>query len=154
MMFKNLVRHIATYYPLSPVAAGTGDTQTSSAIDLQNAGTIAEAVLCTVKFGTITATGTGVVKLQHSSDDGSTDAYADIAGSGYTYTAAVDSGKAVQIDLYRPVKRYLKIIVTRATANVVIDNGQAIVYHQETQPSASSTVTSIKVLNSPVSGTA
>ena len=150
MIEHNLANHSTLTYPVAAATAGTGDTLTSSSID-----TIGHnAVLIGVKFGTITATGAGVVKLQHSSDDGSTDAYADVASSGYSYTASTDSTKAVEIDVYRPTKRYLKVIITRTVANVVIENGFALCYHTEVQPTQGTTVTSKKLLVSPVAGTA
>jgi len=151
MIDHNLIRHCTVTYPVAAATAGKGDTLTSSAIDTLGAA----AVLIGVKFGTITATGKGTIKLQHSSDDGATDAYADVAGSAYSYTAATDSTKCVVLDVYRPAKRYLKVVNVRdADANIVVENGFAILYHQETQPVPGTTVTGLKVLNQPQSGTA
>lgn len=151
MTIHNLSKSTKVVYPLAAVAAGTGDTQTSSTIDTKDG----DAIMLVVLFGTITATGTVQVKLQHSSDDGATDPYADVAGSGISCTAAVESGKAVVLDIYKPTKRYLKVLLVRAVANAVINGVVGLVYHIDTLPVANdANVTQVKVVNTPFSGTA
>jgi len=100
---------------MNAVAAGTS-TQTSSAIDMQ--GYDRATVLLII--GTITSGAALSIKLQQSDDDGSTDAYDDLAGSSVSI-ADTNSNKIVPYDIVRPLKRYVKVVVTRSTQNVVID---------------------------------
>ena len=60
-------------------AAGTGDV-TSDSVDMQGY----EGVIFLTALGTITSTGVPSMKAQQSSDDGSTDTFADLEGTGCT----------------------------------------------------------------------
>ncbi len=121
--------------------AGTS-ALTTNALDLQNAsGVVLEYLL-----GTITSTGTGSLQLQHSDASGS--GYVSV-GSPVTY-ADTDSGKLIVIDVNRPLKRYLRIVNTRATANSVITCVIARLYGLRVQPrTIDSTVLSRNTLVSP-----
>lgn len=132
-------------------AAGTSDTLTSGAID-----TIGfESVAIQLLVGAVTSTGTCTIKVQQSSDNGSTDDYTDIAGTAQVATTG-DSNKAILVDIHRPAKRYLKVVTTRATANVAIDGLVAFLYGAGdvavTQPAA--TVIGPEFFNTPAEGTA
>lgn len=151
MQFHSVYKVSQVSHPLAATTAGKGDTITSSAVDMLGF----SGACFIVTFGTITSTGTGTVKLQHSTDDGSTDAYADVAGSGYSYTAATDSAKQVVVEVWKPTKRYLKLLVVRNNdANAVVENGVCIQYAPDLNPPANSSVSGAKSLNTPVSGTA
>jgi hypothetical protein len=134
---------------LNAVAAGT-TTQTSSAVDLAGY----QGVRFIVALGAITATGVPAVKASDCDTSGGT--YADIAGSlGTAFTASTDDNKLWVLDIYRPTKRFLKCIVTRATANAVIDGVWAELYEGRVQPATDdTTVLGHKLLVSPVDGTA
>lgn len=100
---------------MNAVAAGTSD-QNSSGVNMDNA----EAVTFYTAFGTITAGAVTSVKLQQSSDDGSTDDYSDIEGSGVTVADDDDNQVAVN-ECVRPTKKWVRAVVDRGTQNAVID---------------------------------
>lgn len=135
---------------MNGVVAGT-TAQTSSVIDTAGY----EGVKIATLFGAITSTAVTSVKLQQSSDDGAADAYSDIEGSSVS-VADDDDNQIVVHDIYRPQKRYLKVVVGRGTANAVIDGIVASLYGARKQPTTddSATVVSRKLLVSPDEGTA
>jgi hypothetical protein len=130
MFFHNLIKH-ANPWVLSPgVAAGSGDTQTSAVLDTA----VDYAALFFITLGTVSTGGSGLIKVQGSADNGVADAFADIAGTGVTYTASNTLQGAV-IDLYRPQKRYLQVQVIRGSGgNTVIASITALTYHGSNQP--------------------
>lgn len=104
---------------LAPVAAGTGDTQASSTVDMANY----DRVRFMVSIGAITSTGTAVVKAQTcTASDGS--GAVDITGASVSFTDADDNKLAI-VEVERPQARYVRVVVVRATANVVIELGTA-----------------------------
>lgn len=137
--------------PLGAVAAGT-TLQTSAAIDMQADGGY-DGVLLIFHFGALTATQVTSIKAQYSDDDSS---YADIAGSASVALADADSGKCLVLDIYQPASRYIKALISRGTANAVIDGITAIQYRGKKRPSThlSTHVKSSEVLVAPIAGTA
>jgi len=97
------------------VAAGV-TTVTSDAIDMQGF----ESVTFVVAFGAIVAGAVTSVKVQQSSDDGASDAYADLEATSVTVADDDDNG-LVYIEVVRPRERYLKCLVLRATQNSTVD---------------------------------
>ena len=131
------------------VAAGTGDTQAGLTIDTHGYATV---VLVGI-VGTITASGTCKIKAQHGDASDASD-MADIAGSGVDL-ADSDDNKMAAIEIHEPKKRYVRLAFVRATANVVIDGGVAVLAHARVSPPPThSTVDGVKTLISPSSGTA
>jgi hypothetical protein len=114
---------------VEPVAAAGQTTLTSDAIDMRGF----TSVCILVPIGSVTATGTAVVKLQQSSDDGSTDAYSDILGSGMAVTDA-DGNKLLVSDLIYPSKRYIRALITRSTADSVFGGIIAAQYLPDKEP--------------------
>lgn len=100
---------------MNAVAAGQ-TAQTSSAIDMRNF----EGCIFISAFGAITASAVTSVKIQQSSDDGSADTYADLLGTSIS-VADDDDNQIVIHDILRPRERYLKAVISRGTANAVID---------------------------------
>lgn len=112
------------------VAAGLGDTQTSTAVDLA----ADKGCLVTVVLGTVSTGGAGTIKLQMSADNGVSDPFTDIAGSGQAFTAS-NSGHAFVVDVYRPQKRYIQAVVVRGSGgNTVIQSIVAQTYHLAVAP--------------------
>lgn len=99
---------------LSNVTAGAAGTSaiTSGACDMAGY----DAVQFIIPIGTIVTNGVQSVKVQQSSDDGSADDYSDVAGTNVTI-ADDDDNEVVLIDVIRPQKRYLKVVISRATQN-------------------------------------
>lgn len=150
-MFHNLALYSNTVRIMNGVVAGTSD-QTSSALDMEDY----DGVLILAAFGVVSANAVSVVKVQQSSDDAVADDYTDLTGTASTaLTATTDNNKIVVIDIYRPQKRYLKVVFTRSTGNVVIDGIFAVRYHGKAQPAAlHATVLSQEVFSYPAEGTA
>lgn len=147
-MFQNLLACTLPQRIINATAAGT-TTITSSAVDTINGA----GVLFVLFLGTLTATNVTTIKVQQSDDDGSTDTYDDVAGSA---VASIDtqSNNMLAIDVSRPMKRYLKLVVTRATANAVLDGAIAIQYNPTlAPPTQHSTLYAKKTLNQPAEGT-
>lgn len=130
--------------------AGTSNV-TGSGIDTQGY----DGVCFILLVGALTSTQVTGLKAQYSSDDGSTDAYDDVAGSATGPFADADGNKMLVLDIHRPRKRYVKPIATRGTANAVVDGIIAILYRGEKTPVPThSTCVAIKQLNQPAEGTA
>jgi hypothetical protein len=130
-------------------AAGTA-TDTSEAIDTRGY----EAVLLRMGWGAITSGGAQSFKVQQSSDDGSSDSYADLAGTNQT-VADTDDNKVFECEIFKPKERYLKVVTSRATQNSAIDFLEAILYNPIRRAvTQDSTVAATETFNSPAEGTA
>lgn len=103
-------------------AAGAADI-TSSAVDMAGY----EGCLFLVAFGAIVTNGVQSIKLQQSDDDGASDGYSDLLDTSQTVADDKDNTSFV-IDVKRPQKRYLKLIVSRATQNSTVGVVYAIPY--------------------------
>lgn len=103
-------------YPIpaiSPTAGVAGQTTlTGAACDTE--AVACDGVLVVVHMGGITTAGVQSLKVQQSDDDGNEDDYSDLEGSEQTIADNAD-GKVFMVDVKRPAKRYLKVIVERAT---------------------------------------
>jgi hypothetical protein len=104
-------------------ASGTS-TITSDAVDTQGY----EGVLLFTSFGTPAANTT--IKAQQSSDDGNADDYSDLLGSS---VASGTSDEDCWIDIYRPAKRYVKLLALPAGTSTV-ESMWAILYGPRTMP--------------------
>jgi hypothetical protein len=145
----NLSKSVKVTRVMNAVAAGTSE-QTSSALDMAGF----ESVEFLVSFGTITAGAVTSIKIQQSDDDGVADAYSDLLGSSLSI-ADTGSNKMLVYDLVKPMKRYIKILVERGTANAVIDGIVALQYGPRHMPVVHSTTVAGSELNiSPAEGTA
>lgn len=118
---------------LNAVAAGTTD-QNGSGVDMQADGGY-DGVLFVALFGTLTATQVTSLKAQVSSDDGSSDAYADLADSDTGNLADDDDNQCLVLDVFAPPERYVRPVVLRGTANAVVDGVLAVQYRGGKRPS-------------------
>lgn len=129
---------------------GTG-TISGNVLDMQGF----DGVLFIAEFGTITD-GTPSLKAQDGSTSNLTDA-SDLAGTAVTTAGSADGGKAVTLDVFRPLKRYIRPQVVRGGATgAVVDSVLAIQYSARSKPTVhdTSTVAGSKTLASPANGTA
>jgi hypothetical protein len=99
---------------LTAGAAGT-TTVTSSAVDALGFNKVTFIVL----LGTITAGAVTSFKVQQSSDDAATDTYDDLTGTNQT-VADTDDDHVRICEIIQPQKRYLKLVIARATQNAVV----------------------------------
>lgn len=103
-------------------AVGTGQGTTNcTGVDNKDFDSITYLAM----LGTIDPTGVVTLKVQQSSDDGSSDAYADIAGAS-AVAGAADDNKILAIEIYRPRERWTRAVIVRTVADSVIDGALAI----------------------------
>lgn len=84
-------------------------------------------------IGALTATQVTNMKAQHGDAAGGGD-QADITSGATAAMADGDSNKLLVVDVRRPSKRYVRVVVGRATANAVIDGVNAILYRSAKVP--------------------
>ena len=130
-------------------AAGTTAITPSAGVDMAGY----NSCLFLVAFGTLTATAVPSIKVQQSDDDGVGDGYSDLTDKAYAITDA-DDDKIIACEILRPTKRYLKLIVTRATANAVLDGIFAILGNPCAQTPITQTTLGNEIFVSPAEGTA
>lgn len=132
------------------VAAGQ-TTINSSAVDLAGY----EGVKFYVAFGALVSGAVTAVKAQQSSDNASSDAYADLEGTGIT-VADDDDNKIAILDVKKSRERYVRCTVTRSTQNATVDGIIAVRYGAKKLPATddATTVISREVHASPAEGTA
>ncbi|MCK6475330.1 MAG: hypothetical protein L6Q35_00695 [Phycisphaerales bacterium] len=111
------------------VAAGTTDITDATGVDTSGF----EEVTFLVPFGAITGSAVTSIKAQQSEDDGSSDAYSDLEGSSVTVADDQDNKVAI-LSIRRPLKKYVKCVVLRATQNSAIDGIIAILRHPRVRP--------------------
>jgi len=108
-----------------------------------------------VSFGAILATSVTSVKLQDGNAANMSDA-ADLLGSGQNMVAGgADDNGVVIIEIYRPVKRYIRVVILRATANSTVDSAVAEQFEGDFFPVTqdATTVRRSKIVTSPIAGT-
>ncbi len=120
------------------IEAKTVDTTViySDAVDVGGA----QGVCFVVAFGTISA-GTPVVKVQQG-DTSSAESMTALVGS-IKLTATTNDNKLAIIDVKKPTKRYVRVVVDRTAGASVIDAGIAIKYSGRVYP----TIQGAKVAN-------
>lgn len=151
MMCQNLQSLAQIQRVVNATSAGTTAIN-SSAVNM----TDFAGVVFVVLLGTLTSTTVPSVKVQQSDDDGSTDAYSDLESSSAAATDA-DGNKMLVVEVRSPLKKYVRAVITRATANAVVDGAIAIPYGPTLgPPSVHSTQANAtkKILNQPAEGTA
>ena len=101
------------------VAAGTTDVECTG-VDM----TGFNSITFMAAFGTITGSAVTSVKAQASDDDGSTDTYSDLEGTSITVADDTDN-KVVLLEVVKPTKKYIRLVIDRGTQNAVVDGAFA-----------------------------
>jgi len=101
-------------------AAGT-TSATSESVDTAGY----DGVQFEVGFGAIVTAGVQSVKVQQSA--AANTGQADLAGTSQT-VADSDDFKVVRACIYRPTKRYLNVVISKATQNSTVDYVIAILF--------------------------
>jgi hypothetical protein len=130
----NLLKDVKLTRVMNAVAAGT-TVQNSSEIDMSGF----EGVMFILAVGTLTATQTTSLKAQQTATTGT--GYADITGSGSGDMADDDDNQCVVLDIYKPVERFVRAVVTRGVANAVIDGVFALQYGPGKRPTVQDATT-------------
>jgi len=116
---------------LTTVAEGAAAQTTITSDALNMAGF--DSACFIVPVGPVTAGAVTTMKLQQSDDDGSSDAYSDVLGTSITI-ADSDDNKLKYLDVYRPGKQYLKIVIARATQDATVGGIFAVQYNASSLP--------------------
>lgn len=127
-------------------ASGSSDI-TSSTIDMSNY----EGVTFVVPFGPITSGAATSIKLQGAPTDVTGD-FADLEGTSQTVVDTADN-TTFYIDLVKPISRYVRLIVSRATQASTCA-ALAIQYNGRAKPATHGTGVSGELHVSPAEGTA
>ena len=154
-MFKNLSKNTKRIrLPLDTTTTYVGSAGTT-ALTTEGIDTLGyRGALLRIAFGAIVSGAATSIKAQQSDDDGATDGYSDIAGTSQT-VADTDDNKVFEIDIWRPGKRYLCAVISRATQNATVDYMEVILYHPaEAEVTQTSIIGGTEVFNTPAEGTA
>jgi hypothetical protein len=121
MTQHNLTRNVFVDVAMAPVAAGTGDTQNGLTIDTLDY----ESIVFLVYLGALSAGAVTTIQVQYGALANGTD-MANIANGAVSVPQASGSNLGwLSVEVHRPTKRYMRVVVTRATANAVI-NGASV----------------------------
>lgn len=144
---QNMLKRTTKDRVLNSVAAGT-TVQKAAGVDMS----AHSNVVFDVGFGAITATAVTSIKLQHSADDVDGN-YVDVLGSNIAVPDTA-SNKMYSIEAVRPQKQWVRVVITRGTANAVIDGVFATRGNPRRVPTThGTTVGATNVLIEPASGT-
>ncbi|CAB4192401.1 hypothetical protein UFOVP1236_32 [uncultured Caudovirales phage] len=145
---KRPFEHSKTVLCVTTAAGAAGTSAiTSTAVDTQTF----EGVRFLVMIGPVVAGAVTSIKIQQSDDDGVADGYSDLLGTSQTIADDADNTH-IYVDIYRPGKRYLKLVVSRATQNATIGGVIAELYAHDTLPVTQ--VATGETFISPAEGTA
>lgn len=141
---KHLTDETVTKRVMNAVAAGDSD-QESSVVDMAGF----DAVRFTALFGTLTANQETSLVIEHS--DASDTGFTPIANASTADLADDDDNDMLIVDVSRPMKRYVRAVVKRDTANAVIDGVIAEQYRPRTLPTTqdATVVEAVKVNEEP-----
>lgn len=112
--------------------AGTTDIN-GTILDMQGF----EGALIKVVMGAITAGAATSIKAQQGAASDLSDA-ADLENTGQVI-ADSDDNKTFYIDLFRPMERYVRLVVDRATQNAVVASATYLQYGARKAPTAHAT---------------
>lgn len=124
MSWLNFSKEVKIVRHSNAVAAGASDITPSAGVDTQGF----RGCIFLVPFGTITSGAATSIELHQSDDDGVADAFSALAGSSVT-VADDDDNELKYFEIHNPQKRYLKLIVKRATQNSVVDGIIAFLFN-------------------------
>ena len=112
-----------------------------------------EGVRLMIGFGAIVSGAATSIKARQGAAANMSDG-ADLAGTSQT-VADTDDNKIRIVDIYRPEKRYVDLVTSRATQNATIDFLVAEFYGVRVKPvTQHATVAGVEIFNSPPEGTA
>jgi hypothetical protein len=110
-----------------------------------------DGVLFVVQFGAIVALAVTSIKAQQDVVVGM-GAAADLAGTNQV-VADTDDDKIFYIDIKRPLEQFVRLVVSRATANATLA-AMAYLYRSRSRPVAHGTGVAGEKFASPIEGTA
>lgn len=104
--------------------AGTGDTLSSSRVDMQTVGSGGDGVLFIVKTGDCDNTCVLTFTIKENTSDSTTGATATSVTASRTCSASDTDNKVILVEISRKkiTKRYVYLEIARATANAIIES--------------------------------
>ncbi len=124
-----LIKQVIITQCVTPTAGAAGTTAiTGSTVDVSQG----DGVLFLVTMGAITTGAVTSIKAQHGNLSTMSDA-ADLLGTSVTIADDTDD-KQFYLEISRPTKRYVRLVVSRGTQNAVVASATAIVYKAKLQP--------------------
>lgn len=145
----NLSKQTKISSAVTPTAGAAGTTDINgSTLDMAHFA----GVLMIVRMGAITAGAVTSIKAQQGDASDLSDA-ADLEGSAQTI-ADTDDDKTFYLDLYKPTKRYVRLVVDRGTQNAVVASAGYVQYEPLKAPTTHGTNVSGETHVSPAEGTA
>lgn len=106
-----------------------------------------------VPLGPIVSGAATSLKVQQSSDDAVADDYTDVAGTNQTI-ADTDDDTVKYVDICQPGKRYLKLVISRATQNATVGSVLAVLSRPRRFPVTQGTNVAGEQWTGPAEGTA
>ena len=119
-----------------------------AALDMQGY----EGAVAIIEMGTIAATAVTSIKWQQSDTTTSAN-FTDLKGTGLAI-AADDDDKIFVSELYKPTKRYVRVVVDRGTANATLRAATYIQYKARSAPVTQGTDVTTELSVGPAEGTA
>ena len=111
-----------------------------------------EGAVAVVEMGTIASTAVTSIKWQQSDTTTSAD-FSDLEGTGIAI-ADDDDDKIFVSELYKPTKRYVRLVVSRGTANATLRAATYIQYKARSAPVTQGTDVTTELSVGPAEGTA
>lgn len=149
-MNTHLIDQVKLTQAITPTAGAAGATAINGAT-LDMAGW--DGVLIWVPFGAIVTNAVTSIKVQHGDASNLADA-ADVEGTAQTVSDGADD-TGFWIDIHRTAKRYIRVVVLRATQNATVGGALYMQYKGRALPPTQGTgVAGGEKHVAPVSGTA
>jgi hypothetical protein len=134
---------------ITPTAGAAGTTTINGAVvDTADC----DGVLFIVTFGAILAGAVTAIRVQQGQQANLADA-ADLAGSGQSVPDTADD-RTYYVDVHRPRERYLRLVVTRGTANATVASAVAVKYGLRRLPASQPATVAGELHVSPAEGAA
>ena len=132
------------------VAAGSTDITPTGSIDTKGC----RRATFIAELGAIISGAVTGVRVQQSDDNAVADDYTDLTGTALAVADDDDNGVAI-VEILEPQKRYLKMIVDRATQNATLEGITVILSEPDSEPvTQDATVLGSEFHQSPAEGTA
>ncbi len=142
---KSLVKDAKITRVSNAQSAGTSAIN-ATAVDMAGF----DAVTFIVAMGAIVSTAVTSIKVQQSSDNST---FEDLESTSITI-ADDDDNELFVAEVIRPAKRYVRVVVSRGTANATVDSIVAIQHLAHAQPVTQPTGTNVELNVAPIAGTA
>lgn len=129
---QNLLNNILLYYVNAAVSAGSSISDASDILDMSGW----EGVIFIVPITDSVATGVATLTVQQNTANSGT-GMAALSGAVATATSGTNddlNGKLLVVDVYRPRERYIRSLLTSATANIAFGDTIAILYQGSKMP--------------------